>query len=126
MKALLKLCVIPQKDVKGDGTIRTLLQIYVYGVFFLLNKIFLVISGILMVGGPIVWFVRRRPSATGLNLVVEVCLGFFTLTLSRAFRIASFEVTNIEDCSYLLGLFTCFVSTASMVIAAVSLFMAWK
>ena len=124
LKTFWKICTISQKDVRGDDTVFNLIQAFIVSIFAVIFVICMLLSLVFSIAFPILLFLGFFPGIP-LNIALLVFfLGILAFVFSQAFRIASFEVTNIEDRSYLFNLFTCVVSTISMIVAVIALFAA--
>lgn len=124
VKVLWKICRITEKDVRGDGATLGIMQMLLELFFSILSVGFLLVALVLFLAGPIICF-RESVSLFSIETAgVSWVFGLLALVLSRVFRIARFEVMNIKDRNYLLGLFTCVASVVSIIIAFIALFVA--
>lgn len=123
-KIVFKICFISEKHIKGDGVTFGIMQMTLAVFFGILNMILLLFSVILILVIPILYFVSNFLSISGEAVAMGLSYGLWAFMLSRVFRIASFEIMNMEDRNYLFGIFTCVASIISTVVAVASFFVA--
>lgn len=126
VNVLWKVSRITEKDVRGDGAAFGLMQMLLELVFGMLNVGSLLVALVLFLTSPVICFREGISFLSVETVAVSWAFGLFALFLSRVFRIVSFEIMNIKDRNYLLGLFTCVTSVISIVIAFVALLVAWR
>lgn len=114
------ICTVPQKHIKGDGVIFSLMQMILAMLFGAVNVILLILA-FLIVLCPLGSFLGVIPAMRWENIAVIWSCGLLAFVLSRIFRIASFEIIKMEDHNYLFGLFACVTSIISVVIAVITL-----
>lgn len=124
VKVIWRICTISSKNIKGDGTVFSLIQIFILLLFAVVIAICALISAVFMIVVPVLFFLGKLPDTSLSTVFVLFSFGLFAFMLFQVFRIASFEVINIEDRNYLFSLFTCVVSTVSVIIAVIALFTA--
>lgn len=116
LRVFLKLSFLPRKKIKGDRVTFSLLQMLCAmtvgiagGILLLIALALIVMPPIMLMGETITWW----------QAICSVVWGILIFFISRLFRIASIELENIEDRSYLLSICACIVSFVSLVVAFV-------
>lgn len=118
---MIRLCSIKRKDIRGDRASFALLKIFL-GLFFLIGRCVSTLLGWLFVGaGVLMPFAHNIMAINIFSCFVFGLIGIMLLFISGLFRMAGMEIDDMDDRSYLLGLFACVTSIVSIIIALITI-----
>lgn len=116
--AIWKICFASPKDIKGDRVTFGLMQMILSFLFACLSGILLAISVAFLIAPIGLFLVGLRGISWGIALS-SLLFSLAAFLLFAMFRIASFEVDNLEDRNYILMLFTCVTGIVAIIVALV-------
>ena len=118
---MIRLCSIKRKDIRGDRASFVLLKLFL-SLFFFIGRCVSALFGWLFIGvGIFMPFARNVMAINIFSCFVFGMIGVMLLFISGLFRMASMEVDDLDDRSYLLGLFACVTSIVSIAIAIITI-----
>lgn len=118
---MIRLCSIKRKDIRGDRASFVLLKLFL-SLFFFIGRCVSALFGWLFIGAGILMpFARNVMAINIFSCFAFGMIGVMLLFISGLFRMASMEVDDLDDRSYLLGLFACVTSIVSIVIAIITI-----
>lgn len=121
IKSLKNILFLPKKDIEGDRASTAFLK-SLLSTFFLGMKCITLFLGILLILYlPIQRIIGVINHFPWLTYIVFVLHAFVFLISSSLFRMLELEIDNIEDRSYLFGLFTSVTSFISIILAIVAI-----
>lgn len=121
LKSFKNILVLPKKDIEGDRASVILLKLFLYLFFCIMQFFSLLFSVVFIAYVPIQYFREDMNKFPWYLYAYFAPLALFSFILARLFRMADAEIENIEDRSYLFGLFTSVTSFVSIIIAVVSI-----
>jgi len=115
IKIFFTLMFLRKKKIKGDAATVSLLKTFLSLCLKAVQYTLLLIAIISIVA------IFYSPQGNKLPLNTAIPMALITFIFSRLFRMASIEVENINDRSYIFNLFACVTALISIVIAVIAI-----
>ena len=118
---MIRLCSIKRKDIRGDRASFVLLKLFLSLFFFIGKGLSALFGWMFILCGVIMPFAYNLTAVNVFYGFVIAAVGLMLLFVSGLFRMAGMEIDDMDDRSYLLGLFACVTSIVSIVIAIITI-----
>ncbi len=117
LRGFLKLSFLPRRKIDGDRVTFSLLQMISSMSFGIVGCVLLLVAIVFIAMPPILALAGK--AITWWQSIYSAVWGILLFLISRLFRIASIELENIKNRSYLLSICACIVSIISLAVALV-------
>ena len=118
--AFLRTFFISEIDVHGDRITYSSLRDLFSGFLNFINYV-LIFVGLCFIFTPLKGIICKSWSCSIDMCFIYIAFGFLALVISRFFWVAHFEIKNIQDRNYIIGLITCFTAIVSVVLSVVTI-----
>ncbi len=118
---LFRVMFLPEKHIKGDIALSTLLKLCISTFFGFMNFLSLLLSACLIAYMPIQHFTGKTNQFPWLLYVYLLPCAIIAFILSRLFRMASIEIDKLDNRNYLFGFFASITSFVSIIIAIIAI-----